>query len=77
MAEPRNKELFGALFHNDRARTSKSPGYTGRITIGGKEYKLAGWMNRSINGGQQYMTLKATPWDKRDDEESQPPPEDF
>jgi len=48
----------GALFH-EKAEGNR-PSYTGRITINGTEYRLAGWKRKSSRDNQPFLSLKAT-----------------
>lgn len=40
----------GVLFAELDKKTEKSPDYTGKIDINGKEMRLAGWKRQSKNG---------------------------
>lgn len=55
----------GALFTNDNPTSDKAPDYTGGVNVGGKEYKVAGWVNESKSEtGKQYLSLKFTEFDQ-------------
>ncbi len=45
----------GVLFKNDKKETDKHPDYTGKLDVGGKEYKLAAWIKTGRNG--KFMSL--------------------
>lgn len=52
----------GALFTNDNPTSDKAPDYYGGANIGGKEYRVAGWVNEPKDGGtgKTYLSLKFT-----------------
>lgn len=52
----------GALFRNDR-REGNQPEYTGKINVGGTEYRLAAWVRES-NAGRKYFSLAVSFPDK-------------
>lgn len=51
-------ELSGVLFANDKRGNDKAPDVTGKATIEGKEYRVAGWRRVSNNTGKQFFSLK-------------------
>ena len=53
-----DNEKRGALFRNAEKKSERSPDYSGRITIDGREYQLAGWLTES-KFGKTYLSLKA------------------
>ena len=52
-----DNEMTGVLFVNDKGNNPKRPDYWGRLTLGGTEYKLAGWKKVSDKQGT-YLSLK-------------------
>ena len=50
----------GWLGKNQYMKSDKSPPYTGRINIDGKEYFLNAWVNDGKDGGK-YFGLSAKP----------------
>jgi uncharacterized protein (DUF736 family) len=58
----------GALFKNEKKKSDKSPDFTGKLNVDGKDYRLAGWFKVS-KGGLRYTSLSVTP------EESQERPD--
>ena len=50
----------GALFKNDRKQKDTDPDYTGTFTLDGKEYYLAGWVNKSKTSDKTYLSIKPT-----------------
>lgn len=48
----------GVLFKNDKKTSDKAPEYKGKINIGGVEYNLAGWVRKSQNTGDTFLSLK-------------------
>lgn len=53
-----DNEKRGALFRNAEKKTDKSPDYSGRITIEGVEYQIAGWLEQSQRG-VKYLSMRA------------------
>ena len=49
-------ERSGSLFKNAEKRSDKSPDYTGNLKLGGKLYRVAGWIRASAKG-DKYMSL--------------------
>lgn len=41
----------GVLFPEKDKKSEKSPDYTGKVNVDGKELRLAGWKRQSKNGG--------------------------
>jgi len=55
----------GSMFVNKRKEPGDNkPDREGDITIGGVKYRLAGWLKTPKNGGQEFLSLKATPADE-------------
>lgn len=54
-----DNEMRGVLFTNENKRTPKSPDMTGRVTIEGKEYRLAAWTQTARSGGR-YLSISVT-----------------
>ena len=50
-------DLFGALFKVDKPKSEAAPKYDGRCQIGGKEWRIAGWIRNDKNG-KPYISLK-------------------
>ena len=50
------KDNSGALFVNDKAGNDKRPDRTGRAMIGGKLYRVSGWMKKD-KAGNPYLSL--------------------
>lgn len=43
----------GVLFRDtNKEEGSKKPDYTGKLDVNGKEFRLAGWLKESKNGGK-------------------------
>ncbi|WP_147411976.1 hypothetical protein [Ralstonia pseudosolanacearum] len=53
----------GALFKNANKATDNHPDYRGSINVGGTEYWLSAWINKS-NAGATYMSLAVQPKNK-------------
>lgn len=52
-----DENMRGVLFKNDDKQSDKHPNYTGKITVDGKEYRLAAWVKES-KAGNMYMSLQ-------------------
>lgn len=50
------KENTGALFINNRKRKPSDPDRTGTLNVGGTEYRISGWLNKTKKG-ETYMRL--------------------
>lgn len=48
----------GILFKNEKQGNEKAPDYTGKINVGGTDYRLAAWVNTGKKG--KYMSLKVS-----------------
>ena len=48
----------GILFPNDKKGNDKAPDYTGKLNVGGTDYRLAAWINTGKKG--KYMSLKVS-----------------
>jgi len=55
MSDYENK---GVLFKNDRKEKENQPDYTGKITLGGKEKRLAAWLKDGQKG--KFMSLQVS-----------------
>ena len=55
MSDYENK---GVLFKNDRKEKENQPDYTGKITRGGKEKRLAAWLKDGQRG--KFMSLQVS-----------------
>lgn len=50
----------GVLFRDaNKEEGSKKPDFTGKIDVGGKEYRLAAWTNVS-KSGQKFLSLSVS-----------------
>lgn len=60
------------LFVNEyKAPGSNQPDYKGKATVGGAEFKCAGWKKEGKNTGNTYLSVKLTPVEE---EAEQPTP---
>lgn len=65
---PYDPELSGLLFPEREKKSDRSPDYTGKATIDGVEYRLAGWKKTGQRG--PFLSLKfSLPQGRRDEEE--------
>ena len=54
----------GALFKNERSTNEKAPQYTGKINVGGKEFRLAAWVKEGKNG--KFFSLKVSEFENKE-----------
>ncbi len=54
MAAQVQKDMSGILFPERNKKNEKGPDVTGRGTIGGVEYRVAGWKREGSGGGKFY-----------------------
>jgi hypothetical protein len=59
-----SNENSGVLFKNDKATNEKAPGYTGKINVGGKEFRLAAWVKEGKNG--KFFSLKVSEFENKE-----------
>lgn len=50
------KDMSGSLFREKEKKSEKSPDYTGKVKIEGKELRLAGWIKQT-KAGDTYLSL--------------------
>lgn len=48
----------GALFKNKNKTSDNAPAYTGSANIGGKEWRIAAWVQEGKNGGDSFFSFK-------------------
>ena len=53
----------GTLGKNNNPKSDKSPEYTGKLNIEGKEYWLPGWVKTSSKDGSKFFSLTVNPKD--------------
>lgn len=61
MAENNKKDNRGYLYPNDKKTKSVHPDYTGTILIDGKEWRLAGWLNKTTDGKEYLSIVSSVP----------------
>ena len=54
----------GVLFPEQEKKTDKSPDYTGKINIDGKDLRLAGWKQQSANG-KVFLSLSVSEFEQK------------
>lgn len=65
--EPRRqRELCGALFINRKKKRKDQPDRTGTCTIGGVQYRMAGWIKLDGNGNA-YLSMSFSVPTKREE----------
>jgi len=67
-----NKDMSGALFHNDK-QNDRQPDWRGDITIKGVKYRLVAW-NRTSANGKQFLSLSAEEFQNTDQQQAAPQP---
>ena len=55
-------ENSGILFKNDKRDNEKAPDYTGKLNVGGTDYRLAAWIKEGQRG--KFMTLSVSDVDR-------------
>jgi uncharacterized protein (DUF736 family) len=64
----------GSLFRENEKKSEKSPDYSGKIKINGKELRLAGWIKQT-KSGDTYLSLSVSePRSKNGGGQSKPAP---
>ena len=53
----------GKLGRNLKPKSEKSPEYTGRIIIEGKDYFLSGWIRTNSKDGSKFFSLTVSPFE--------------
>ena len=66
----------GTLGKNLTPKDDKSPQYTGKINIDGKEYWLSGWVNTNKDDGSKFFSLRVNPKEDKPKPQAKPK-EDF
>lgn len=66
MSQQYDNTNSGVLFKNDEKKNEKSPEYTGKINIEGKEYKLSAWVKEGKKG--KFFSLKVNEFVKKENE---------
>lgn len=69
MSDYENK---GVLFKNDRKEKETQPDYTGKITLGGKEKRLAAWLKDGQRG--KFMSLQVSDFQEQAQSQAAPQP---
>jgi len=71
-----HREGGGALFHRKKGNDFQ-PDLEGKLLVGGVLYELAGWIKASKQaGGNDWLSLKATPAREAEAQAQPPPPID-
>lgn len=52
-----HNEGKGSLFVNDKGDNPSRPDRTGTFKLGGKNYKVSGWIKESTDGGSPWLSL--------------------
>ena len=58
------KDESGSLFKNEEKSKPNAPDLTGNCKIGGKEWRVAAWMNESKKGKKYYALKFSEPMEK-------------
>lgn len=54
----------GVLFKNDKATNDRAPQFTGKINVGGKEFRLAAWVKEGKNG--KFFSLNVSEFENKE-----------
>jgi uncharacterized protein (DUF736 family) len=60
------KDNSGSLFRETEKKSEKSPDYTGKVKIGGKEQRIAGWIKQT-KSGETYLSLSISDLNRNGD----------
>lgn len=52
------RDMSGILFREQSKKSEKAPDYTGKLTMGGTTYRLAGWKKEGSRG--TFLSLKVS-----------------
>lgn len=58
------RDNSGSLFINKRKEKDSHPDRTGECMIGGKKYRVAGWLKAMKSGPDKWLSLSFTPLDE-------------
>lgn len=70
------KEGQGSLFINNKDGVESRPDRTGKAMIGGKMYRISGWIKESTNGGNPFLSLSIQEDKPKEAAETSPKPAD-
>jgi hypothetical protein len=68
-----DNNMSGVLFKNDKATNERAPGYTGKVNINGKDYRLAAWVKEGKNG--KFFSLKVSEFENKEMPKPKPAPQ--
>jgi hypothetical protein len=68
-----DNNMSGVLFKNDKATNERAPGYTGKVNINGKDYRLAAWVKEGKNG--KFFSLKVSEFENKEAPKPKPAPQ--
>lgn len=51
----------GEFYREENKQNPNGPDYSGPINVGGKLYRLAGWIRTSKKTGKKFLSLKIEP----------------
>ena len=60
----------GAIFKNEKTKDTQ-PDYTGKLNVGGREFRVASWIKQSKQG-TNFMSLSVEPWEDKGQQSQQP-----
>jgi uncharacterized protein (DUF736 family) len=50
-------ELRGVLFPEQEKKNDRAPDFTGKVTVEGTEYRIAGWKRKATSSGRPFLSL--------------------
>jgi hypothetical protein len=68
-----DNNMSGVLFKNDKATNERAPGYTGKVNINGKDYRLAAWVKEGKKG--KFFSLKVSEFENKEQQKPKPAPQ--
>ncbi len=54
----------GVLFYEEERKSERHPNWTGKINVGGQEFRLAGWGKRT-DSGKALISLKVSEFQEK------------
>ena len=55
----------GILSRNEKRSSDKAPEFTGKINVGGTDYRLAAWVRERKDGSGKFFSLKVSEFEEK------------